>query len=801
MDVLKSAVFSGADCVYLSGKNYGARDYAENFDYDELKEAVTFCHKYNVQVFVTVNISILEREIPKVIDYVYYLYCQGVDAIIVQDIGLFSIIRELIPDLNIHASTQMTVYDYSFVKWLCENGISSVNLSREVPLSRIRDISRKLREFDCDVNLEVFVHGALCYCYSGQCLMSSFLGGRSGNRGLCAQPCRMRYALKDDYNTLLEDENYLLSTRDLCTYHNVKDFIEAGVNCLKIEGRMKSSQYVSSTTFAYRNAVDDNFNKEDYLLLNLAFNRGFTEGYISGKNPCDVVGRNRAGNQGYPIGRVIKSNDREITIKFTNKRFPTKIVNGDGLKFEFEGESCGMYVSKIISQTRNKITVRAKKGMFIEKDSMVYITYSKYLKDKTKMIINEKNIHKIDINLAITINNQQEMQVKASSDLLEKSVMYTSKEKFQKAKNKPLTKENLNQQLQKTKDTPYNIKNISYTNFKNDLFMPISTINKIRRELIQKIDKQITRKQNPTKEEKESIKKAINTFKNKHYIENKTSTEEKWNVYINDPQQTEILKKYPYITSIYYDASYNYKNIAEYTENITEQLIQINKTNPDKELIWILPQILLDKDLPQITENITKLQNNGINIKIQTDNIGIAVNLEVEKYGNNLNIYNNYTIKKLAQNLGFKKLTVSNEISYNDLKLLNNTYCELEYIIFGHIQLMITKDNFEDLIEEEITNTYYLIDKRNNRYLMKKDCYQNSHIYDYRILNLENHMERLRKTNINNFTIDCRFFNKTDTEKILEHFQKIKNNQYEKLELTKNNKFFMGNIEMGVYKK
>lgn len=801
MEVLEASVFSGADCVYLSGKKYGARDYADNFDYDELKSAISFCHKYNVKVFVTVNISILDDEIPEVVDYVYYLYVNGVDGIIVQDIGLASVIHELIPDLCIHASTQMTIYDYSFVKWLCDAGFSSVNLSREVPLSRIRSISSKLKRFDHSIDLEVFAHGALCYCYSGQCLMSSFYGGRSGNRGLCAQPCRMRYAFRDYYNTLLRDEDYLLSTKDLCTYNNVSDFVDAGVDCLKIEGRMKSREYVSCTTFAYHNAVNGIFNKEDYLLLNLAFNRGLTEGYISGKTPREVVGRTRSGNTGYPVGRVISSDEGKVTIKFTNRSFPSKIVNGDGLKFEFEDSSCGMYVSRIVSQNKNKVVIGVDKGIHIEKDSMVYITYSKYLHDKTKSIINEENIHKTGIDLKISINDESQMVVNACCDLLEENVEYVSKEKFETAKNKPLTKEKINTQLQKTGNTTYTINNITYTNFKDNLFMPISTINNIRRKLIEKINKTIMKTNTPTKTTKQKIRKQIQEFKTEHYTSKTTKQkEEKWNTYINKQQQAEQIKKYQYINTVYYDGSYNHDNIQEYMEQIGDELIKIHETLPDKELVWILPQILLDKDLPHISETIVKLKYNNINIKIQTDNIGIAENLDTETYGNNLNIYNNYTIKKLSQNPGFKKLTISNEISLNDIKKLDNTHCDLEYTIFGHVQLMITNDNFEDLIDEELTNTYYLTDKRNNKYKIKKDCYNHSHIYDYRLLNLDTKIEQLRKTNINNFTIDLRFLNNNDTKKTLDHYQKIRKGQKSTLELETNNIYFQQNIEKGLYK-
>ena len=252
----------------------------------------------------------------------------------------------------------------------------------------------------------------------------------------------------------------------------------------------------------------------------------------------------------------------------------------------------------------------------------------------------------------------------------------------------------------------------------------------------------------PTPEKSKECKERINKFKADYYNNSSTDRKEQWNTYINSLKQAEIIRDYPYITGVYYDGSFNYTDITEYLENIGEDLITLNEMLPNKEIVWILPQILLDKELAHINEIIDKLKLRNIQIKIQTDNIGVAKNLDTEKYGNHLNVYNNYTIKQLSQDPEFKRLMISNEISYEDIKLLRNAYSELEYTLFGHLQLMITKDDFNDLIDEEITNTYYIIDKRNNKYLIIKYCYKNSHIYDYRILNLEDHIEKLRKTDL-----------------------------------------------------
>ena len=798
--VLKVAVKCGADSVYLSGKSYGARGFADNFTREELVDAVKYCHERNVEVFVTVNTSILEDEIVDVVDYVYFLYSIGVDAVIIEDLGLAGIIHDVFGSLSIHASTQMTVYDYSFVKWLCDNGYASVNLSREVPLSRIKNITSKLDKYGHDIDVEVFGHGALCYCYSGKCLMSSYDGGRSGNRGLCAQPCRKMYTFTDEEGNVLRDKCHLLSTMDLCTIDNTEDFLEAGVDCIKIEGRMKNEEYVAITTYCYKQAVLGNFDDDFRQLLQLTFNRGLTGGYVLGEYCDSVMGRDVSGNKGYPIGRVNNVGRNSISISLSKDNFPMEIVNGDGLKFDCGDDVSGMYVENVFSQDTEKVVVKKKSGIRVKKNCVVYITYSKYLKDKSKSLINKDNMKKIPFDLEINVNNDMEIQLKAYLDNVEKMPTIVGEEKFQTAINKALTKENLTKQLQKTGNTKYRLRKIIYHNFPDNLFMPISQINQVRRQLIKEIEK--THKIQTTQKEKEETESKLKKFKTKHHNQKKNKKlEEKWNACINSIEQAKTIKEHKYINSVYYDGSYNHETIDQYIKNITEELIHVKKILPDKELVWILPQILLDEDLPHIAEILVKLEYEQINTKIQTDNIAIGANLNTEKYANNMNIYNNYTIKQLSRE-GFTKVTIPNEISYKDMKKLNNTHCQLEYTIFGKIQIMITKDNFNDLTQD-LENTHYMIDNDKHKYLIKKDCYNNSHIYDYRIHKLEEkEVQQLRKTNINNYTIDLRFFNKTDTEKILKYYEKImENNKTGKLELTGNTSFFKANYHKGLYKK
>ena len=246
IECLKAAVYAGADAIYFAGKLFGARSYADNFSDDELKEAVDFCHLHKVKAYITVNTLVSDREIPGAMEYLKMLCEIGVDAVIVQDFGLCSLIKANFPQLPIHCSTQMTVHNAEGVLALEKMVIEQVVLSRELSLDEIRNIKAKT-----NAKLEVFAHGALCMCYSGQCLMSSVLGGRSGNRGKCAQPCRLEYKINDN-----PQKGFYMSLKDLSSIKKINELKEIGVSSLKIEGRMKGASYVATVVGIYRKYLD-----------------------------------------------------------------------------------------------------------------------------------------------------------------------------------------------------------------------------------------------------------------------------------------------------------------------------------------------------------------------------------------------------------------------------------------------------------------------------------------------------------------------------------------------------------------
>ena len=324
MEALIAAVESGANAVYLAGNAFGARAYANNFDEAALKQAINFAHLRGVLINVTVNTIVDDEEIPALKKYLKFLAAAGADAVLVQDLGVAKIAQETVPLLPMHASTQMTVHNLAGVLALAKLGFTRVVLSRELSLKESRYICQ-----NSPVEIEVFMHGALCVCYSGQCLMSSMIGGRSGNRGRCAQPCRLPYTLATAANDDVlagKAGQYLLSPRDLNTIDVLPELIAAGVASLKIEGRKKRPEYVATVVSTYRQAIDTYYTDNGYQVTveernNLAqiFNRDFTTAYLCNRPGKTMMSDRRPNNRGLLIGRVqaYDWDKRLVTVKLS----------------------------------------------------------------------------------------------------------------------------------------------------------------------------------------------------------------------------------------------------------------------------------------------------------------------------------------------------------------------------------------------------------------------------------------------------------------------------------------------------
>lgn len=354
---MAAAINAGADAVYMGGSRFGARAYAENPEEDRFLEAIDYAHLHGCQLYMTVNTLVKEKELEELGEFLVPYYRRGLDAVIVQDMGVFAYIRRRFPDLPVHASTQMTVTGYHGAKILKELGASRVVTARELSLdeiARIRD--------EVEIEIESFVHGALCYCYSGQCLLSSLIGGRSGNRGRCAQPCRLPYEVKQDgVFAGKQDERYVMSLKDLCTLDILPDIIEAGVFSLKIEGRMKSPRYTAGVVSIYRKYVDRYLNqgrkgyqveKADRKMLLELFDRGgFTDGYYRQHNGRDMIALKekpafREGNQG-----LFERLDADYVEKKAQKPIFGKVIltEGEPARLELEADGGGGRIQTVVT--------------------------------------------------------------------------------------------------------------------------------------------------------------------------------------------------------------------------------------------------------------------------------------------------------------------------------------------------------------------------------------------------------------------------------------------------------------------
>ncbi|NLF80045.1 MAG: U32 family peptidase, partial [Clostridia bacterium] len=319
---LKAALANGADAIYLGGKTFSARAYADNFTLEEITEAVKLAHFWHAKVYVALNTLISDEEMVSAVFYAAELYRAGVDAIIIQDLGLLAMLRQALPELELHASTQMGVHNAPGCNLLAGLGVSRVILSRELSLSDMAAVRGATK-----VGLETFVHGALCICFSGQCLFSSMVGGRSGNRGRCAQPCRLAYRLVNEFGEPMISQQpgaYLLSPRDLFGYEKLERLYDLHLDAWKIEGRMKKPEYVAVVTDVYRRALDEleqsnrlNANTESLRRLLQVFNRDISHGYWEGNPGSSLMSYTRPNNRGLLAGRVVGKEDGRIKVKLS----------------------------------------------------------------------------------------------------------------------------------------------------------------------------------------------------------------------------------------------------------------------------------------------------------------------------------------------------------------------------------------------------------------------------------------------------------------------------------------------------
>lgn len=487
MDSLKAAVMAGCDAVYLGGVLFGARAFAGNFTNEEIVYAINYAHLYGVKVYVTINTIIYDSEVKRFLDYVRFLHKNNVDAVIIQDIGMFDLLRKKFPNLELHASTQMNIHNYDGALLAKKLGFKRVVMARETPL----DVIKKIKE-EIDIEIEVFIHGALCVSYSGECLLSALVGKRSGNRGTCAQICRKKYDFYDDEKNKLNTNNYLLSTKDLCTLKYIDKLIEIGVDSLKIEGRMKRSPYVYLVTKTYRKVIDNYYNtgklkidENDIIELKKMFNRNFTKGFMLNEDNNNFTYDKRPNNIGIEVGQVISKVKNDLKIKLTYD-----VTVHDGLRILDDKEDKGLVINKMF--INNKSVLEAKKGdvitlkydKYVEKKSNVLLTSSKKQLDSISEAI-KKQERFVDVDLSFTAKENENLKLTITdglntvTEVLDKTPM--------RAINKETSYDVIKKQLSKLGNTVYKARSITL-NLDDNLFINIKDINEIRRCAISKLN-------------------------------------------------------------------------------------------------------------------------------------------------------------------------------------------------------------------------------------------------------------------------------------------------------------------------
>ena len=729
MECLISAVKNGADAVYIGGKKFGARAFANNFDYEELVEAIKYCHLYGVKIYVTVNTICYENEIEEALEYIEFLYTNHVDALIMQDLGLISLVREKFPNLEIHGSTQMHNHNDAGLSYLKGLGLKRVVLDREMSLDEIKKLKT-------DIEKEVFIHGALCVSYSGCCLFSAMHGGRSGNRGECVGACRLPYRLFENDHEVMTNGNYILSTKSLCTINNIGDLIDSGVSSFKIEGRMKSKEYVGYITKLYREKIDDYYLKNEYNVseeeinnIKKLYNRELTNGYLFEKYGYSLMNIKSSNHIGVHLGNVIKIDNKKIYIKLDDT-----LNQEDGLRFDNDN---GM-IANMIYNEKGLLVNHLDKGQVAILDNKIGLKNAKVVK-KT-----------IDSNLCDEINKYKERKVFISITCEAyigkplKIIVSDGNNNIEEignnvevANNAPTTMERIKEQLEKLGNTVF-YSSSTKINIDNNVFIPIKEINDLRRKALDKLKEK--------REYSSSYEAVIKELDNK----NVSKKDDKLTISVLVRNEEQL--KYAIKNRIDYIYTENYSLYKKYIgSNIYYKTPRVTTNINDY------------KD-----ENLLVTELGGIS-KFSKNN-----NVNSDYF---LNVVNSYNVRELKK-LGANRITLSPEINMESIELLNDK-SNIDLYIYGRIELMITKYCPMNMIINKdnkscslcIKNNYYLKDKEYNRYpLLTRNHI--IHILDCVNYNKLDLLEKYMNYGIYSFRIDLYNENEQELEKIVNRIRK-----------------------------
>ncbi len=668
---LKAAIAAGADAVYIGGTRFGARAYADNLDEQRLLEVIDYVHLHGRKIYLTINTLLKESELQQELyDYLLPYYRQGLDAVIVQDMGVLCFLKEYFPDLPIHASTQMTITDKLGAKFLENQGVGRIVTSREMHIDEIKEITE-----NTSLEIESFVHGALCYCYSGQCLYSSLIGGRSGNRGQCAQPCRLPYKVQGE-----KESQYVLSLKDICTLEYIPELVEAGIYSFKIEGRMKKPEYVALVTAMYRKYVDlymsvgrekykvDPRDKEKLMDL---YNRGGSHGgYYHALNGRDMISIGRPNHAGVPALKVLKYNGKTVTAKAI-----TDIGAGDVIELPDGKENYTFAKEVLKGQTISFPT--HKKQIFTQDIILNRVRNESLLREINETIIQKKVKEKIDGKLILSSTSSAKFILSYGDIIIE-----VQGDVAQEAMNQPTDATRIEKQMRKTGNTEFEFERLDIELLGN-LFIPMQSLNDLRRRgleaLQEKILEQYRRNLEQTYDcalEKQEtvgrVREEINSFY----------------VYVEQLEQFEEVVTKDCVKRIYLDA-----NAIRFVVDNPKTLEVIKAAHFHKKEIYLgLPHIFRRNTGKQFETYYDNLIAQGWDGLLIRNYESYQFLLEKGYKGSIVTDYSLYQFNRYAKqfwkNEQVDSFTAPLELNFKELKEVGLEYSEL--VVYGHLPMMVS---------------------------------------------------------------------------------------------------------------
>lgn len=706
-----AAYQAGADAVYIGGTRFGARAFADNLDTEKMKQAIDYAHLREKKLYLTVNTLVKQKELEDVYEYLLPFYREGLDAVIVQDLGVFQLVRENFPGMDLHASTQMTVTGARGAAWLKERGASRVVTARELSLEEIRKIHDQV-----DVEIESFVHGALCFCYSGQCLLSSVIGGRSGNRGRCAQPCRLQYQLYDNQRQISEvQQSYLMSPKDMCTLDLIPEMIECGIDSFKMEGRMKRPEYTAGITAIYRKYIDryleygkKNFHirEEDRISLMDLYNRGgFSTGYYRQHNGKDMMSMQRPNHWGTKAAKAV----------FHGGSFKWKALEelqpGDVLELRQKKETAELTLSQKIKKDAS-FTARTGK-LKAQKDDILYRTKNEALLEQLKKEYIDTP-HKVGIDGELILRKKQLSYLKIRWNNL--TVLAEGKE-VQEAIKRPAAEEEIRRQMNKLGNTDFFWKELNIT-MDEDIFIPVQDINELRRNAVEQLRNEMMKNWQRVTKRKVSVTEVTVSKDMPENTERILTTQIQTRTQFCQVLNCAEVKRI-YLDSILYESEEDFLYM-------TDEDIQTCHEK-EKECWYIMPVIFRE-------EKRNYFIKGGKAAEVLSDFDGILVKnleeiqyLQQIKYRGKIALDHNMYVWNLSSVYFWNReqidwITLPAEL--NDKEMLSLKGMKRELIAYGRIPLMVSAQCFQKNTVgcSRKRKTLQLKDRKNKNFYVKNDC-------------------------------------------------------------------------------